>query len=190
MRSARILLEVLLNPLPEEVARLAQLINASASWQEANQKLAGTGVKFEAHPALVQTGAVGGLLGSDGGVRLNPDWFGRQSDWAMVIAHELTHREQMQRAAASGADTEAVVDRKLASFTNRHGQIDLERYLRDPLEMQALARNAVDAAVRQGQSVPALLRRGGLGRFAPLTPRNTRRFGKYAYQVAQGRALK
>lgn len=129
--------------------------------------------------------AFGGYSADLERIALNPrKWPLRQVvAWPVVISHELAHADQMARASAAGASPKEIVRRKLAYMTPG-GRMDYTRYLSDPLELQALARNAVDAVPG---SAAQHLRQGTLSRYAPLPPGNLRRFGKYAYEIATAR---
>lgn len=178
-------IEKLTGPSQEEVDEILRVIDTSRTWQEANEQLKRFGVEFtDSHPDIVDNNAIGGCTGE--WVLLNARHFRYTptAKWRTVIEHELTHREQMRRAAQRGADSRKVTDRKLAQFT-KSGRVDPELYLRDPLEMQALARNAVTAARAAKEDPMKLLRSGGLARYSPLPPLNKKRFHKYAYQMAE-----
>jgi hypothetical protein len=177
-------LDALTGPTRSDVDRIIGVINRARSWQAANKALAGNGVRFtDDHPDLNRHGALGAADGTE--VVLNASFFHRVGSEMLrtTIEHELTHREQMLRAAKTGADPKSVTSRKLASWLDKWGRVNLQRYLSDPLEMQALAYNAVRSAGDRGADVAGRLRSGTLAFDAPLTPRNRKRFGKYAYQI-------
>ena len=183
MVKARQILELLTGPTSDEVEDILAIIRSAPTWQDANEKLEGTYIRFDPDdPAIKATGAVGAMNGE--WITLNPLIFRMEDErLRIVIEHELTHRDQMLSASASGGDPLQITADKLDHYSDEHGRIDIDKYLRDPLEMQALARNAVGGARRAGKDVGDLLRRGKLDRYAPMTPLNRKRFGKYAYQM-------
>ncbi len=182
MKAAAII-EKLVGPTAEVVDRIVYAIIHSETVDQANAKLSPFNIQFEDHEAFRSTGAHGGCIGTR--VLLNPRFFhvGDVSDWRTVVAHELTHMDQLGRASASGADGQDIAARKMKQLTRKDGHIDMDKYLRDPLEMQAFARNAIDSAKASGKSIKPLLRSGKLSAFAPQRPRDAKRFGKYAYQM-------
>jgi len=183
--NAREILEKLLGPTREQVEQIHHLITNSRNWQEANRRMKADGlnIKFDPeHPAIKETGAAGGAFGE--GIVLNP-WLMDKPDFLWtVLEHEMTHMLQLQRAKRRGANPEEITDRKYARFV-KGGKIDAEAYGRDPLEMQALARNAVSAARRGGYDPLKLMRRGTLANLAPMRPGDVKRFHKYAHQMAE-----
>jgi len=193
--NSRRLIDALTGPSAEEVEQVVRIILSSRTWQQANEKLEPFGVVFsDNHPDLRATGAAGGYDGVMGLVVLNAAFFGRLSPeyWRVTIEHELTHSQQMRRAKAAGADPGRITRGKMNQFTKhgnrfaKHGGVDLDLYLRDPLELQALARNAVSTAQRAGEDPRALMRSNQLRHRAPVAPRDLNRFHKYAYKMAEG----
>jgi hypothetical protein len=182
-----VLTEKLTGPSPEQVHTIADIIQRSPNWPEANQRLEPYGVVFmDDHPILVQTGALGGYDPDYGKVILNAAYFPIPEKFLYTaIEHELTHVEQMARAAARGGDVQKIVGTRAQQMQQLSGNEWRRRYARDPLEMQALARNAVTAARKAGRNPRALLRRGRLGSYAPIPPGDPKRFGKYAYQMSE-----
>lgn len=187
MSRAREIIEKLTGPSAEQVSAIADIIRNSSSWQEANERLEPHGVVFmDDHPVLVETGAIGGYDPDYGKVILNARYFPIPEQYLhTAIEHELTHSEQMARAAARGGDPRRIVGSRAQQMQQLSGNEWRRRYARDPLEMQALARNAVSAARRAGRNPRNLLRRGKLGSYAPLRPGDPKRFGKYAYQMSE-----
>jgi hypothetical protein len=188
------LLEVL-GPSAEEVQEIVNIIKAGGDMQALNAQLVPRGIAFDYHETFrAHPGAIGAFDGETMMVLLNPaslaPYVRNRVPWETVIAHELTHREQMSRAQDAGADPGKITGNKLAKFTRPGGGIDTDKYLSDPLELQALARNAVDAASAKGHDVGKAMRKGNLGGYAPLPPGDQKRFGKYAYQYAQDRKPK
>lgn len=187
--NARELIERLIGPPAELVDELVWIINRARTWQEANESLSAYGIAFTTtNPDLNRTGAVGGCNHEDTLIYLNATYFGRRMDWHTVLAHELTHRDQLERLHATGKDVNAIYAKKEKRYYDKEGYVRPEVYLNDPAELQALARNAVDSAVKQGKDVHQLLRRGHLGRYSPIPPGDAKRFGKYAHQFIGARA--
>lgn len=191
MKSARKLIETFTGPPEEEVNAAVEIIKRSNTWQEANQSLEPYWVRFaDDNPILNHTGAVGGFDHESGFVELNARYFNRHGvDWRTVIEHELTHHGQMRRAWNRGGDLKQIKASHERHFFDKNGNIRMDRYTTHPLEMQALARNAVSSAKLSGRNAQDLLRRGKLGALAPLPPGNRKRFGKYAYQMLTAEGL-
>src|SRR5271157_562805 len=184
--SSRALIDALTGPSTEEVEQILGIIVGSRTWQEANRKLEPFRVVFSDNHPDMMTGAAGGYDGEMGMVVLNAAYFRRLSPeyWRVTVEHELTHGQQMSRARAAGADPGRITRGKLNRFIKK-GNVDLDLYLRDPLELQALARNAVSTAQRAGKDPRALMRSNKLRHQAPIQPRDLNRFHKYAYQMAE-----
>jgi hypothetical protein len=171
----------------EDVEAIASIIRAAPTMDAANAELRAYGLAFEETPEWQRfPTAFGGYSAELGRVVLNPrKWPERRRiPWETVISHELVHTDQMNRASARGASPQDIVKRKLA-YIAPNDAMDYDRYLSDPLELQALARNAVDAA--EPGSVAQRLRQGQLARLSPLLPRDPKRFAKYAYEIARAR---
>jgi hypothetical protein len=179
---SRQIIEAVVGPSPEEVEHIMDLANGSRNWQEANEKIKPYGVAFSNHSMLASTGAIGGYDPESGMVLLNAKYFPMPAKYLRIaLEHELVHRDQMSRAVKRGADPAKIVHSKL----QRYLKGDWKSYKQDPLEMQALAYNAVASARRSDEDPRALLRRGYLRQHAPLPPGDRKRFGKYAYQITQ-----
>jgi hypothetical protein len=184
---SRELLELLIGPSSEEIDRIVRLVQGSRTWQEANRKIERFGIVFaNDNPDLISTGAIGGYNPETNRVELNAAHFPIRPEGRLrtAIEHELMHRDQMQRAQERGGNPTEIVRRKLNAYI-QGGVVNAEKYGRDPLEMQALARNAVSMARAKGLNPKKLMRAGELYRYAPLTPLDLKRFHKYAYRMAE-----
>lgn len=165
-----------------------------APLHELNARLRPHSVQFtDDNPYLGSTSAAGGCYGTN--VVLPVSLYSNldtdahaTSRLRTLIAHELTHRDQMCRAEQAGADPEAVTDRIFARIAPG-GKVDHERYSKEPLEMQALARNAVDSAARDYRSSPDSLRKdmrsGRISSYAPSRVGDRKRFLKNTYNYAK-----
>ncbi len=179
-------IEKLTGPSSELVDQIVTAIIYSFTVEEANDKLEPFDIQFkDCDDFLHNPGALGGYDGKS--VLLNPRCFhiGGMEEWTTIIAHELVHREQLSRAsAASGKSAEEIAARKTKSYMQPNGRVDTEKYMRDPMELQAYARNALDSAKSANKCIKPLLRSGGIARFSPNAPGDRKRFLKYAYQMA------
>ncbi len=158
-----------------------------------NARLRAHGVEFtDDNPYLGSTQAAGGCRGTS--VVLPMSYYSslRADAYSMsrlrtVIAHELTHRDQMCRAEQDGADPEGITDRIFARIAPG-GKVNHDKYAKEPLEMQALARNAVDSAVRHYRNPGQInqdLRSGEISNFAPSRVGDRKRFLKNTYNYAK-----
>ena len=196
MANARQLIEVYTGPSKADIDAAVQIIRYGNhdTWQEANVLLEPHWVAFnDSWPILIRSGAIAGFDADTGFVLLNANGYRYCSsptiDWRTVIEHELTHRGQMLRAYQRGGNLAKIVKSHEKYFLGKHGEVRMDRYTTHPLEMQALARNAVSKAKTFGRDPAVLMRRGELGQYAPLAPGDRKRFGKYAYQMLQGESF-
>lgn len=185
----RTLLDSYVGADPSLVSDLARLVGAEFSKPQRdlaalNARLAEHGVTVEAdHPVLNRQGALGGCFGVRVVLNANVLHGMPEERLRVVLTHELAHLDQMRRAKASGTDVDDLYQRKLRAWNNGTN-FSVDKYLTDPLEVQALARNAVDTAHEQGADVDRAMRSGSLTRYAPLQPRDRKRFLKNAYRMA------
>jgi hypothetical protein len=178
-----VLLEVLTGASHEEVNEILGILRRARSWKEANTALADYRIMFDPEHIWAKSGARAGFDPEHNITWLNPSSFWPGRNWRVEIEHELMHREQMRRAWERGADMTKIARSHERYFFDKQDRLRHDRYTRHPMEMQALARNAITAARNDRQDPVKLLRNGTLAAYAPMYVGDRPRFGKYAWQI-------
>ena len=181
--TARQIIESLFGPEAEEVNEVVSIIQSAQTWEEANEKLKPFRIRFSENSPYGSPG----FDPATGITWLPARIFGTGQDWFTIIEHEFTHRDQMVRAWQRGGDLDRITASQNRHFFDKRGNLRMDRYKSHPLEMQALAKNAISKATKQGKDLEKMARSGQLRGYAPYPPGNRKRFGKYAYQMLNNR---
>lgn len=160
--------------------------------QIVNPQLEKYGIRFDAKDEILLTHQKPARGGLDGLVILTPHRINRRefADMRDMISHELVHGDQMNRAMLTGnaAKMFQSAHRKILP-QGVNGPVDVMAYTRDPHEVTAHARTAVDRMRRGKMTRPdaiKALKSGQVGFHQKAAgPKTYKRFLKHAAGYAQ-----